>query len=547
MEQLSFPRVASMMWCYAAVTLGGDVSAQEPAGEPEGWLGYVDFPTSCTTATRTEINRGVALLHHMTYPRAQAAFERVTELDAGCAIGYWGVAMTKFQPLWPTRPSAVDLDAGWAAVQAALSAGAGTERERLYVATAAAFFDPAGSPDYWTRIDRWAASTAALYEAYPDDLDAAALFALSLLATVPLQAEPAASHRRAAEILQLVHREQPTHPGAVHYTIHANDFDGREREASTIVRSYGAIAPRNPHALHMPTHIFVRLGGWAEVIDWNEQAAEAALEQRVGEGGQWVWDEFPHAVEYLVYGHLQRGDDARAEQLIRTLEQTPDLQPSFKTAFHLASTAARYALERRDWSAATRLVPRTPGSLDWDLFPWPEAVTVFARGMGAVHRADSVLARESEMRLRVLHGRAQASDEEIFARSIQVLLLELEAWRAHAEGDDRRALNLMREASALERSTPKHAVTPAPTIPADELLGDLLLEIGDAAAALEAYELSFEHTPGRFNGLLGAARAAAASGDRTKAESYYTRLLESAATGSTREGLAAARAYLAGR
>ena len=309
----------------------------------------------------------------------------------------------------------------------------------------------------------------------------------------------------------------------MHYLVHANDVPGRERESLEITRKYEALAPRNPHALHMPTHIYTRLGDWDGVIRGNLRAAEAALEYPAGDHGEFVWDEFPHAIEYLVYAYLQKGADDRAAAQLKRLRATARLEPTFKTAFHLASTQARYALERRAWNEAVLIVPREPATLDWDRFTWPEAIARFARGLGAAHLGKVEEARAAVERLEELEAATRKAGEDLFARNIRVLRLELNAWLAHAEGQEESSVALMREAAELEVSTPKHAVTPAPTLPAHELLGDLLMEQKQPAEALAAYKRSMELYPRRFNSLLGAARAARALGDEAQARTFYQR------------------------
>jgi tetratricopeptide (TPR) repeat protein len=296
----------------------------------------------------------------------------------------------------------------------------------------------------------------------------------------------------------------------MHYLVHANDVPGRERELLDITRKYESAAPRNPHALHMPTHIYTRLGDWDGVIRGNLKAAEAALEHPAGEHGEFVWDEFPHAIEYLVYAYLQKGanDDAAAQ--LRRLLGTARLEPSFKTAFHLASTQARFALERRAWNEAALIAPREPANLDWDRFPWPEAIAQFAHGLGAAHLGKLDAAEKSLARLEALEAGARQSGEDLFARNIQVLRLELGAWLAQMDERNDESLALMQQAAALETSTPKHAVTPAPTLPAHEMLGDLLMAQRKYADALAAYRRSLELYPNRFNSLRGAARAQSA-------------------------------------
>lgn len=510
-------------------------------------LGTVNFSISCSGQAQMEFNQAVALLHHMTYPQAREAFEQVAKTDPSCAMAQWGIAMTLFQPLWPTRPGPEALQRGSEAVQKAQALQPPTERERLFVAAAEAFFlDPALS-DYWLRIRRWEQASGKIYAAFPDDSEAAAFYALAYLAAAPSDAGSRAYSDRAAEILLRVYEQNPDHPGAMHYLVHANDAPGRERESLEITRKYEAAAPRNPHALHMPTHIHTRLGDWDAVIRGNLRAADAALEYPAGDQGQFVWDEFPHAIEYLVYAYLQKGaDDEAATQLLR-LRATARLEPTFKTAFHLASTQARYALERRDWKAAALIVPREPATLDWDRFTWPEAIARFARGLGAAHMDKNAEAIASGERLEALEYAAGKAGEDLFARNIRILRLELDAWIAHVKGQRDSSIALMREAADLEASTPKHAVTPAPTLPAHEQLGDLFMELEQPAAALVAYKRSMELYPRRFNGLLGAARAARVLGDESQARALYQQLLEVADGGGRQPALKEAQSYLAQR
>jgi len=506
-------------------------------------LGTVDFPISCSEQAQVEFNRAIALLHHMTYPQAAEAFQRVARTDPQCAMAHWGIAMTLFQPLWPTRPGPPEIRRGWEAIRQAKALQPPTERERLFVDAGAAFFRDPESPDYWRRIRRWEQAMKNVHTAFPRDPEGAAFYALAHLAVAPSDTVSRANSKRAAELLLTVYERNPDHPGAMHYLVHANDAPGRERESSEIIRKYETTAPRNPHALHMPTHIYTRLGDWAAVIRGNLRAAEAALEHPAGAQERLVWDEFPHAIEYLVYAYLQEGaDDAAAVQLKR-LQGTAQLQPTFKTAFHLASTRARYALERRAWSEAMMLAPRDPPALDWDRFMWPEAVTWFARSLGAAHQGAVEKARAAEERLEELEVVARKAGEELFAANIRILHLEAGAWLAHVQGDRTSSVALMREAAELESATPKHAVTPGPTLPAYELLGDLLLEQAHPADALVAYQRSLELYPRRFGSLLGAARAARAAGDDSLARAFYHELLEVAGGGTRASALDEARRY----
>jgi tetratricopeptide (TPR) repeat protein len=442
----------------------------------------------------------------MTYPQARAAFQNITTIDPRCAMAHWGVAITLFQPLWPTRPNADARQKGWAEVETAKSLQPQTPREQLFIAAAEAFFLDPSANDYWLRIRRWEQAMQKVYDAFPNDSEAATFYALAHLATTPSDKITRANADRAAEILLRVYRRNSNHPGAMHYLVHANDVPGRERELLEITRKYDRIAPNNPHALHMPTHIYTRLGEWDGVIRGNLRAARAALQYPAGDKGQFVWDEFCHAMEYLVYAYLQKGDYRNAGAQLRRLHTTARLEPSFKTAFHLASTQARYALERHAWAEAMQLEPRQPASLDWDRYPWAEAVTRFARGLGAAHLNKIKEAQREAERLNELETNTQKIGEDLFARNIRMLRLQMNSWIAHVEGHEDQSLSLMREAADLEATTPKHAVTPGPTIPTQELLGDLLTEQRKPAEARAAYQRSLAQYPNRLNSLKGAKR-----------------------------------------
>jgi tetratricopeptide (TPR) repeat protein len=547
---LGGPHRASNLLRLATLLLGSlglaaRASAQ-PATHAGHALGTVTFPVSCSEPAQKEFTRAVALLHHMTYPQARAAFEAAAKSDPRCAMAHWGIATTLFQPLWPTRPGPADLERGWEEAQKAKSLEAPTEREKLFIATAEAFFLEPASKDYWLRIRRWEQAMAKVYAAFPEDPEAAAFYALAHLATTPATVITRANSDRAAEILLKLYEKNPDHPGAMHYLVHANDVPGRERESLEITRKYEKVAPRNPHALHMPTHIYTRLGEWDGVVRGNLLAAEAALEHPTGPNGELVWDEFPHAIEYLVYAYLQKGADKDAAAQLSRLRKTPRLEPTFKTAFHLASTQARYALERQAWREAAAIVPREQAFLPWDRFAWPEAISRFARGLGAARLGGLAAAKTEAERLAELEASTRKSGEELFARNVQVLRLELEAWLAHARGERASSVALMRDAVELETSTPKHAVTPGPILPAHELLGDLLVEQKSPAEALAAYRSSLELYPKRFSALLGAARAARAAGDGALARTFYRELMEVAAGGTRQPALQEARKY-AGR
>jgi tetratricopeptide (TPR) repeat protein len=383
---------------------------------------------------------------------------------------------------------------------------------------------------------------AAAHEASPDDHDVAALYALSLLALSPAAAERDPLHDEAEAVLREIYEQEPTHPGAIHYSIHATDVDGRADNALDMVKAYSDIAPQVPHALHMPTHIYVRLGEWPGVIEWNRRSADAALERPVGDA---VSHHYPHATDYILYAHLQRGEDDRALEVLEETLDRDSFQRSFISAFHLAAMPARYAVERRQWEEAAALEPRTPDYLPWDNALWAEGMTWLARGLGALHTDDLNRAGEAESRLAALRDAAKEAGEDAFAAYIEIDRLILAGWIARKEDRPDEAVELIREAAKLEGTVEKHPVTPGALLPPYEALGDLLLDLDRPDEALEAYQASNEVWPGRFNTLLGAARAAAAAGDEDAARTWYAELLEVAGS-SDRAAVSEAEQHLEG-
>lgn len=516
----------------------GRAAAQQQHAHDTSSIGDVDFRVSCAPEIRHDFDRAVALLHHMMYQESRKAFERIAEADPRCAMAHWGVAMTLFQPLWPARPGPAELERGRKAVERARELGPGTEREEALLAAAEAFY---ADPDagWWDRIRGWADAMREAHEARPDDIETAAFFALSHLATGPVSDDRLAHNARAAEVLLEIHERVPTHPGAIHYTIHANDVTGRQDESLDVVRSYDDIAPSVPHALHMPTHIFVRLGDWPGTIEWNRKSADAALDVSPGEV---ISLHYAHAMDYLLYAHLQRGDDAAARAVLEEALGDRPHEEDFASAFHLAAMPARWAVERRDWQEAAAIELRTPDYLAWDRYPWPEGISWLARGLGAAQAGDLDAAREAEARMEELRSRAEEAGEREFAAYLEIDRRILASAIARARGEDERAVELARSAAELESTTQKNPITPGSLLPAYEALGDLLLALERPAKALAAYEASMEVWPGRYNTLLGAARAARAADDEARAEMYYARLLEIVGDAeTTRPGVTEAR------
>jgi tetratricopeptide (TPR) repeat protein len=534
-------RAATLCCAFLLLLAPGTVLSQEH-GEGDHNIGTVDFGVSCAPEVRGDLDRAVALLHHMMYVEARAAFERITDRAPECAMAHWGIGMTLFQPLWPSRPSPEDLRRGATAVRRAMELEPATDRERALVTAAGAFYRDVERADWWTRIRRWAAAMDDAYAGREADIETAALYALSQLAVAPVSENRMLHQARAAEVLLGIYDREPTHPGAIHYTIHANDVQGRADESLDVVRSYDDIAPSVPHALHMPTHIFVRLGAWPDVIEWNRKSADAALRFPAGDA---ISHHYAHATDYLAYAYLQQGADEEASAVMdATLSRAPH-QGTFMSAFHLAALPARYAVERRAWEEAAAVAARQPKYLAWDRFWWPEAMSWFAKGLGAVQTGDLTGARAAEARMRALRDRADEAGEEGFTRYIETDRLVLAGWIAHAEGDAEAGVARLQEAAAVEASVEKHPVTPGTLYPPYEALGDLLLLLEQPAEALEAFAASLRIWPQRYHSLLGAARAARELGDVAQAKQYYGELLDVVGDANTqRSGVVEAKAFV---
>jgi tetratricopeptide (TPR) repeat protein len=505
-------------------------------------IGRVDFDVSCIAAVRKDFDDAVGMLHHMMYVEARGAFEQIARQDPSCAMAHWGIAMTLFQPLWPIRPSPSDLDRGSTAVARALELGVKTDRERSLVTATQAFYTGLPTTDWWSRLGRWAAAMELAFDRQPDDMETGAFYALSQLAIAPVSENRMAHQARAARVLLGLYEREPKHPGAVHYTIHANDVQDRANESLEVVRSYDDIAPSVPHALHMPTHIFVRLGAWPDVIHWNKKSAAAALLFPAGDA---VSHHYSHGMDYLAYAFLQRGADAEAAAVIdEALSRSPH-QGTFISAFHLAAMPARYAVERRQWEEAAATGVRAHSYLPWEGFWWPEAMSWFAKGLGAARTGDIVAARGAAARMEELRDQANTAGEKGFVQYIETDRLVLAGWIAHAEGDTDAAVARMREGIALGASIEKHPVSPGALYPPNEALGDLFMLVDRPTLALDAFTASLRIWPKRFHSLLGAARAADASGDTKRARAYFEELLDVVGdTDTQREGVAEARAFL---
>jgi hypothetical protein len=461
-------------------------------------------------------------------------------------MAYWGVAMSQWYPLW-YPPSPAMLKSGAAAVAQGLAAPPKTDRERAYLEAIGRFYQDSDRLDHRTRAVAYAQAMEQLHLRHPDDREAAVFYALALDATWPPTDKSYANLRKAAAILEQVWAEQPNHPGVVHYLIHSYDVPALAPEGLAAARRYAAIAPAVPHAQHMPSHIFTRLGLWQESIESNlvgHRVAAAYAAETFGPGG--YDQETVHTLDYLAYAYLQTAQDRAAKGVVDEVGALRRGPPaSLPIAYALAAIPARYALERRDWAAAASLAP-VAAEIPWDRFPRAAAMTNFARALGAVHQGDLAAARRELQSLQAFKDQLAQAKNDYWAGQVEVQRLGAAAVLAEAEGDGARALELSRAAAELEQSMDKHPATPGAVLPARELRADLLLERGDAAAALQEYQAVLRTDPNRFRSVLGAARAAERAGDGATAREAYQQLLALCANADTeRPELIEARQYLA--
>jgi tetratricopeptide (TPR) repeat protein len=504
-------------------------------------LGIVVFPTSCSPAVQTDFQRGVALLHSFAYEDATATFIEIEKRDTACGMAYWGEAMSYYHQIWEP-PDAAHLDKGRESSEKATGAGAKTQRERDYIAAIAAFYDSSVHVDHVTRALKYQAAMEHIYKNYPEDREAAVFYALSLIASASTHDPGYTDKRKAGEILEKVFAEQPEHPGVAHYIIHAYDNPVLAPHALNAARRYAQIAPASVHALHMPSHIFIQVGSWQEAIDSNLASIAAAREYSAKHHLKGIWDMEAHAQDYLAYAYVQTGRDKDPKRVLDEVraahdERVGESPVGSYSAF--AGIPARYALERKQWAEACVLADHN--------LPHPiyEAETYFARTLGCARSGKLQAARENLNHLAKLQNSPKVDESSYTdANFIEIQKREASAWLALAEKNTDEAVRLMRSAVDLEQSTLATWV-PAPILPANEQLGDLLLELNRPPEALEAFEASMTVTPNRFNGLYGAGHAAELGGNLEKTKTYYEKLNDNCKDADTdRPELAAAKAFL---
>jgi hypothetical protein len=511
-----FP-ILVVTFCAGAVFAPSAVAQHEHGSPDSAALGNVNFPTSCLPAVQPDFNRAVALLHSFWYKKSEETFAAIAKADPTCGMAEWGVAMTHYRQLWDP-PTPLDLQAGSAAVEKAKAAGAKTQRERDYIAAMELFYKDSDTRTHAPRALDYEKSMQQIYQRYPQDIEAAIFYALAVRANAPIDDKTYANQKKASAILEKLFVEYPAHPGLAHYIIHCDDYPALAPLALDAARRYAKIAPDAPHALHMPSHIFTRLGLWQESIDSNLASAAAARKNGL------VGDEL-HAIDYLVYAYLQKGQDREALDVSNAMPKPQSNDAAYYPGLYAAAIIpARLAIERHRWSDAAALT-LPAGTLPGGRYSSTEANLYFAQALGAARSGNLEAARESLQRMSSLRDRLLQNHDKYSSEQVDIQRESVRAWITFAEGKKDDALNQMRAAADHDDSVDKLPVTPGPIVPSRELFGEMLLETKQPAAALEAFETSLQLAPERFNSLYGAAHAALLSGDRQKGSTYYAKLL----------------------
>jgi len=465
-------------------------------------LGKVSFPISCAPAVQEQFNRAVALLHSFAYTAAENAFQGVGESDPRCAMAHWGMAMAYFHQLWEPHIVPATILIAQKEIQRAQQIGAGSERERQFINALALIYQDAVTVPYHTRAANYEHAMSELASENRKDVEAQVFYALALLANASLADSTHAKQKQAADLLEPLDRTYPQHPGIPHYLIHAYDNAELAPKGLPAAKAYTRIAPSAPHALHMPSHIFTRLGLWEDSITSNLAAREAAHQQ--GDTGEEL-----HAMDYLVYAYLQSGRDKDAAQVIQQLEGMSKVNAGdFKIAYASNAMPVRYVVERGQWADAASIVPPTGAP------PHVVAIAVWARGLGLARSGSAAEARVEIDKLRQIEEQLRTSGNDYWATQVGILKREVTAWAAHADRKPDEAAALMRASADDEDAIEKVPATPGPIVPAREQLGYLLLEQNHPALALKEFETALANSPGRRGAVQGAAHAAELSGQK---------------------------------
>jgi tetratricopeptide (TPR) repeat protein len=539
----SFSRIfTAVIFAVSLFAVAQDEHHNHPAGDPEK-LGQVDFANSCAPAVQKQFTKAVAMLHSFWYDEASRQFQAVAQADPNCAIAWWGVAMNAWHPLWePRGPDASGMQAGSDAIrraQAVAEQSKITPREQQFITALRTFYDNYDKADHLERVVAYEKQMEALHDANPKDVEATVFYSLSLLgsATSLPTDKTHARQKKAGALVEPILKTQPSHPGVAHMVIHAYDYPDLAPQALEAARMYAKIAPEAPHALHMPSHIFTRLGLWQESIASNLDSAAAARKHDLPK------DEL-HAKDYLVFAYLQTGQD----QLARGVFDGDGLSISsdkaqFQGIYATATMPARYVLERRQWSEAAAMPD--PKGFPGGRYSWAEASIYYARALGAARTGKIEAASSNVAKLTEAQQTLKNLKEDYWAGQLEIEKTAANAWLALAEGKKDQALELMRSAVALDDATDKHPVTPGSIIPPRDLLGQMLIELKQPLEAVTVYEALLAKEPNRFAALYGLGRAAELTGQQDKAREAYARLLANT-KGDERAEVREARKFIGG-
>jgi len=500
--------------------------------------GKVEFPVSCAPAVQSEFARGVALLHSFFYEEARRVFTSVAERDPKCAMPQWGIAMTWWHPIW-TPPNPDEMNAGKAAIEKAMAMNAGTDRERGFITALNVYYNTSDNPTAGAvgqschgpvgprdRVVAYEKAMRDLRDKFFDDFEVQTFYAFAVLSVG--YATPSdtrlSNQLEAAAILEKLRKQNPNHPGVVHYLIHCYDYPALAQRGLAAARAYDSIAPWVPHALHMPSHIFTRLGMWDESIAANKASAEASRAYAAMRHRDATEAEELHALDYMAYSCLQEARDTEAKKIVdltaKVRKTNPELE--FSAAYALAAIPTRYAFERNDWAAAAALtVPDLP---HWSSFPFMEALIEYGHALGRAHTGDLDGARNAIARMQQLRDATKDPKFDYFKSHLDLQMQAASAWVAGSEGKKNKAIELLRQAADAEDILGKHPVSPGAFVPIREQLGSMLLEMGQAKEAQREFEAALKIYPGRFRGLYGAAQAAEQIGDKENASRYYAKL-----------------------
>lgn len=510
-------------------------------------FGDVNFSLSCDVSVRKTFDLALSLLHSFQYSEAEKAFVKIIDIDPECAMAYWGVAMSIYHAAW-FPPSEAELIKASRILKVAESIDKNS-KEQDYFKAINYFYKNWEKIDHKKRAKIYEEKMEELYLKYSDDTEAAILYSLALYSTRDRIGKDYLNEKKAGEILEKLFKDQPNHPGIAHYIIHNYDNPALAPMALGVARRYAEIAPGSSHAQHMPSHIFTRLGLWDESIQSNINSLSAVhcyMEETEMEGHYF---EEVHAMDYMVYAYLQKGDNKSANEQFQTLKDVHDFYPMNMSAavYPLAAIPTRIALENKDWPAAAKLCHQA-SSIEWKNYPWHNAIIHFGRALGAAHTQDFEKAENEIEKLKQLKLDLVNINDPTTSNQIDQILIQVkaaEAWLIFKRNNQEEGLTLMKEAAKMESKTSKHPVTPGDVLPADELLGDMLLEMNKYSEALDAYEKNLQAHPNRFNGVYGAALAAKNSGNEKEAKRYFENLLKlTISVKSDRSEISEAKKYL---